>query len=74
MISFHLGLGFSLYYLNQTRSLQQILGGLLVRIGDCGPGTLGSSPAHVSENLFFSFEIEETCTFTTFVEQQKLSF
>ena len=64
MVSFYLGLGFSLYYLNQTRFLQQILGGLVVRRGDCGPGIPGSNPAHV-----FSFK-RETCTFTTFVEQK----
>ena len=53
MVSFYLGLGFSLYYLNQTNLLQQILGGLVVRTGDCGPGKPGSNPARIYEISFF---------------------
>ena len=44
MVIFYLGLGFSLYYLNQTRLLQRILGGLVVRTGDFGSKTPGSNP------------------------------
>ena len=71
MVSFYLGLGFSLYYLNQTHLLQRILGGLVVRIGDCGPGTPGSNPARIFMRFLFSFKIEETCTLTAFAEQKQ---
>ena len=69
MVTFSLGLEFSLYYLNQTNLLQRVLGGLVVRTGDCGPSTPGSNPARIYE-IFFPFKIEETCTLTTFVEQK----
>ena len=68
MVSFFIGFGFSIEYLNQTILLQRILGGLLVRIDDCRSGTPGSNlPRHID---FFSFKIEETCTLGTFVEQK----
>ena len=53
MVSFYLGLGFSLYFLNQTKLLQRILGGLVVRTGDFGSWTLGSNPARIYELSFF---------------------
>ena len=42
MVSFFLGLGFSLYYLNQTKLLQ----------GIAGLRTPGSNPAHIYEISF----------------------
>ena len=41
------------------------LGGLVVRIGDCKRGTPGSNTTRDYE-ILFSFNIEETCTLTTF--------
>ena len=49
MVSFYLGLGFSLYYFNQTKLLQRILGGLVVRTGDFGSRAPGSNPARIYE-------------------------
>ena len=69
MVSFYLGLGFSLYYLHQTSFLQRILGGLVVRTGDSRPGPPGSNPARIHEISFFVL-IEEPCTLTTFLEQK----
>ena len=46
----------------------------MVKVKDCRSGTRGSSrPRRVDTFFglfFFSFKIEETCTFTTFVEQK----
>ena len=53
MVSFYLGLGFSLYYLNQTGLLQRILGGLAVRTGDFGSRTPESNTARIYELSFF---------------------
>ena len=48
-------------------------GGLVVRTEDCRPGTPGwNTPRHFEFFFFFfffAFKIEETCTFTKFVEQ-----
>ena len=48
---------------------QRFLSGLVVRVEDCRAGTMGSNPLRFSE-FFFSFKLQETCTLTTFVEQQ----
>ena len=71
MVSFYLGLGFLLYYFNQTKLLQRILGGVVVRAGDCGPSAPGLNPVCIYE-ISSSFKIEETCTLTTFVEPRNL--
>ena len=66
---------FLIKYLNKTLLKHQILGGLVVRMKDCQSGTPGSSRPRRDSTFFcccffFSFEIEETCTLTTFVEQK----
>ena len=71
MVSFYFGLGFLLYYFNQTKLLQRILGGVVVRAGDCGPSAPGLNPVCIYEISSY-FKIEETCTLTTFVEPRNL--
>ena len=59
MVSFFLGFGLSLYYLNQTKLLHGIVG-LVLR----------DRNLLVFMKFLFSLKIEETCTLTTFVEQK----
>ena len=45
-----------------------IIGGLVVRAGDCRFSTPGSIPSRNTQ-IFLFFKIEETCTLTTFVSR-----
>ena len=51
-VSFYLGLGLSLQWLNYSHILQQMLGGLAVRACDYCVSTPGSIPAHDSKFFF----------------------
>ena len=56
--------------LKLTKALERSFGGLVVRVEDCCAGTPGSIPPPLMR-IFFSFEIQETCTLTKFVEQKQ---
>ena len=59
MVSFYLGLGFSLWYLNQTSLLQRVLGRQET-----------ANLALQDRTCSYLVPYEETCTLTTFVKQK----